>query len=82
MNPNKNVHVFNFTECGSPPSPGNGSVIHNSNVTNGIATYTCNDGFTLEGNMHRVCINGSGWNGTLPMCHPGEIKILISSCCC
>ena len=37
-------------------------------VEGAIATYTCNSGFTLSGNLKRLCGNNGQWNGTDPRC--------------
>ena len=33
-----------------------------------MATYTCYSGFTLVGNMERLCQNDGTWSGTDPTC--------------
>ena len=38
------------------------------------ATYTCDKGYKLEGNIARLCqrteeINGFNWSGTIPYCY-------------
>ena len=32
-----------------------------------VAIYTCNDGFSLDGNANRICDTGK-WTGVEPMC--------------
>ncbi len=32
-----------------------------------VATYTCDDGFRLDGNATRICDTGN-WAGTVPVC--------------
>ncbi len=33
-----------------------------------VATYTCNTGYTLNGDTTRVCVSGGNWNGSAPTC--------------
>ena len=34
-----------------------------------VVTYSCEPGFTLDGNSVRVCqSDGSGWDGSVPSC--------------
>ncbi len=36
------------------------------------ATYTCDDGYTLTGDMTRICLADGMWSGAAPTCD-GEI---------
>jgi hypothetical protein len=46
-----------------PPIHQNGKVL----MENGIATYSCDPGFALEGSRERTCTNGV-WSGMQPKC--------------
>ena len=35
-------------------------------------TYTCSDGFMLEGARSIVCLEGGRWSGQVPTCLPVE----------
>ena len=39
-----------------------------------IATYTCNDGFFVNGAETRMCL-GPGWSSSAPTC--GEFRLVI-----
>ena len=55
-------------DCGSLPNPGNGGVSLSGTVFGSVATYNCNDGFTLEGETTRQCESSGLWSGTPPTC--------------
>ena len=45
-----------------------------------IATYVCDDGFNLVGDMTRVCQSDSTFSGTDPVCSEiRELKITLFS---
>ena len=46
----------------------NGTVTWTSLTEGGVATYVCDDGFELEGNMTRTCESSGMWRGEEPMC--------------
>eukprot|EP00118_Oscarella_pearsei_P020543 m.223485 g.223485 ORF g.223485 m.223485 type:complete len:336 (+) comp39982_c0_seq10:152-1159(+) len=52
-------------DCPNPSDPANGAVT----VNNGIATYSCDYGYTLRPNKVRVCRNGA-FMGKTPKCAP------------
>ena len=55
-------------DCGSLPNPANGVVSLSDTVFGSVATYSCNDGFTLEGETTRQCEVSGRWSGTPPSC--------------
>ena len=48
-------------------NPANGSVNIPSRDFGSVATYECDSGFTLVGNMRRTCTL-TGWDGSQPTC--------------
>ena len=70
--------LFVFTAlCPSLSNPPNGMVTVSDFSEGGIATYSCDGGFELEGSRERIC--GSGrWSGMRPICRslPGAYSIL------
>ncbi|KAL4230224.1 Sushi [Mactra antiquata] len=55
--------------CNSPVIPENGNIIISTDEM--IAIYSCQTGYSLNGNHIRGCNNeSSGWNGTDPGCVP------------
>ena len=48
--------------CGDLSGPENGAVSIDS-----LATYSCNEGYDLVGNVTRECLGGS-WSGSSPQC--------------
>ncbi|XP_053399292.1 CUB and sushi domain-containing protein 3-like [Mercenaria mercenaria] len=62
---------WNSTEpvcvCDTPTSVSHGSITISTDGS--VAAYSCDAGYTLDGNIERVCASdGSGWNGTTPEC--------------
>ena len=61
----------------------NGSVLIDGgqvqyHVTGGVsvAIYQCNPGYTLSGNVYRVCQNDGNWTGSVPHCDPITSKYI------
>ena len=54
--------------CPSLLDPINGAVTWTSLTEGSVATYVCDDGFELEGNMTRTCESSGMWSGEEPMC--------------
>ena len=63
--------VFNNTavDCGTLPSIMNGTVETSSGtVYNNMATYSCNNGYHLNGVMTRTCLSTGQWSSSPPTC--------------
>ena len=61
-------------DCSSLPNPANGAVILNGTVEGSIANYTCDEGFSPDGPVVRMCRNDRMWSGVPPQCE-GESYI-------
>ncbi|HJL00732.1 MAG TPA: EGF domain-containing protein [Polyangiaceae bacterium LLY-WYZ-15_(1-7)] len=58
-------------DCGSLPSPTNGSVSFSSTTFGSIASYSCDSGFMMTGgDVARTCQAEGTWSGNAPMCVP------------
>lgn len=66
--------------CPSLPAPTGGSIeTDNSNLTDGTyATYSCNNGYSMEGESIRVCQADGSWSGSSPLCNPRQCPELTS----
>ena len=67
----KNIYfswAFFSIECPILPTIPNGLVIQTGTTTGDVATYTCNQGFELNGPPTRVCMSDSTWSGQAPEC--------------
>ena len=60
-------------DCGSLPNPLNGVVNLIGTVEGNSATYTCEEGFSPDGPVVRMCGSGGMWSGMPPMCE-GELE--------
>ncbi|XP_064386119.1 sushi, von Willebrand factor type A, EGF and pentraxin domain-containing protein 1-like isoform X4 [Halichondria panicea] len=56
--------------CGSLDDPINGRVTTTGTTLSSIATYTCDTGYTLTGDMTRTCQANRDWTGLEPSCNP------------
>lgn len=57
--------IFAVAKCALLQSPENGNV----DFTDSVATYTCNNGYTLVGLEERLCNNDTAqWMGQEPEC--------------
>ena len=56
-------------DCGNLTNPTNGQVNHTAGTTFGqTATYSCDTGYTLEGDNSRICQADGMWSGSEPTC--------------
>ena len=68
------VHTVIITDCGELDDPNNGQVSLNGTTLGSIATYTCDTGFDLIGDMERICQANGNWSGNEPTCEGTIIK--------
>ncbi len=63
------LHVYyTAVDCGSLSDPGNGTVNAPTTTFMNTATYNCNTGYNLTGDMTRTCEANETWRGTAPTC--------------
>ena len=55
-------------DCGALDPPLNGTVSVDKTVYESIAMYTCDDGYILMGERHRLCLANGSWSNEEPMC--------------
>ena len=61
-------------DCGNLTDILNGSVNFTETTFGSISTYSCNDGFGIQGSNERVCEATGQWNGSEPLCESKPIK--------
>ena len=67
-------------ECGTLNATTNGQVNHSAGTTFGqTATYSCDIGYTLEGNSTRTCQANGMWSGSEPTCQ-GVLMLSTPEC--
>ena len=69
--------IISTTECPMLDNPANGMVTWTSLTTGGVATYECDPGFELVGEMNRICQSNSQWSGAPPICRR---RFILSHC--
>lgn len=59
-----------FIDCGRPRSPEHGAVhlVNGTTTYLSVASYTCQDNFSLVGNETRTCDDAGLWTGAEPSC--------------
>ncbi len=71
--------------CSDLPLLMNGDITYEAGVVdsrpiNTIATFTCDNGYSLTGGSFRVCQNDGTWSGTVPTCQCELIPLHLNSC--
>ena len=56
--------------CPALTMPDHGSIITNGLTYGSMATYSCNTGYTIEGENIRNCQSDGDWSGIIPTCNP------------
>ena len=85
---NLNVNRTNFFLLSSPPvvecsglsSPVNGAVQMDDPMFSSMASYSCDQGFGLQGDATRTCQADGTWSGATPQCRSELILLLEGSC--
>ena len=54
--------------CGDPGTPSNGQRQLSGQNFGTEVTYTCDEGYELEGSQRRTCEARGEWSGELPQC--------------
>ena len=73
-------------DCGDLSQPSNGQISIPATTLGSMATYSCDPGYTLDGNASRICGSDGQWSGSQPSCS-GEWSLLtvkhklLSPCC-
>ena len=70
-----------MVDCGDLPAPSNGEVMVSTTEFGSTATYSCNDGYTLEGVSTRTCLASGSWSDSAPICTGEYQKALILNGC-
>ena len=75
--------LFSLTPdmCPELSDPENGRVELNGTSVGDTATFTCNEGYELDGAQVLTCQEGGNWDNPLPMCKPlaGKKLFLLRS---
>ena len=63
------INKLSVVDCGELMAPENGTVSTSPDTTfTSTATYSCNDGYTLEGVTTRTCLASGSWSDCVPTC--------------
>ena len=66
--------------CGRVKTPSNGAKNDSSPLLGTVVTFSCNDGFRLEGSVQRICMALGKWSGTDVNCVGEYMFALWTSC--
>jgi len=66
-------------DCGTLEDPDNGRVEFSNTTFESTANYTCNLGYSLNGNSTRTCETNGEWSGDSPSCERKWRKYLPSN---
>ena len=64
--------------CPDLVDPVNGMVMMTGNSEDDTATYSCDPGFELVGEMTRICQSNSEWSGAPPICRRRFIVVSLT----
>ena len=73
------VSAYSVSGCGDPGTPTNGQrTVHGSSKTTYFVTYTCDEGYTLQGQSNIHCLSNRGtWSGRVPQCDGMLVKLQV-----
>ena len=60
--------ILHTAHCDNLPDIENGEVKVESRDIGGVATYSCKEGYRLEGDTQRTCTADGEWSGSEPTC--------------
>lgn len=67
------VHAINLiliaVECRNLLAPGDGKIIGSNHSYNDEVSFSCNDGFILDGELTLRCQHDGTWSSAPPTCH-------------
>ena len=74
-------YVFSVVvSCGpAPDAPANGQRSVSSTTFQSTVTYTCKQGYTLQGDKNRTCMANGHWSGRAPTCNRKLLAIRCST---
>ena len=65
----KQLKIWDLSDCGNLTTPADGSIAYSSGTTyQSVATFSCNTGYTLDGDAKRTCQANSLWSNSDPSC--------------
>ncbi len=69
------VVVYLAVQCTRLANPLNGLVNLEGVTLSSAATYSCEEGFQLNGQTVRICESIGDWSGTAPTCTSKQLKL-------
>ena len=74
---NLTIQTVTSLDCPSLTAPTNGDVSYTTTTYQSVATYTCNLGYTLNGDATQNCGADGTWSGSEPTCQIIGLKCII-----
>ena len=63
------LHTAVVVDCGNLTSPLQGYVSIAESTFGSSANYSCFEGYELDGNVTRTCLESGNWSGSDPACN-------------
>ena len=70
--------VSAVVDCGILKDPDDGQVEFSNTTFESTANYTCDLGYSLNGNSTRTCEANGNWSGDPPLCECKWLKCLVN----
>ena len=68
------IPASSAVDCGDPGTPTNGKHTLSSTTYSFVVTYTCDEGYILQGSNSRTCQSNGEWSGSVPQCTRKLVK--------
>ena len=62
------IHIITVIVCPEPAQVLNANVSYTSLQYGSTATYSCNEGYSTDGDLNVLCTGEGLWDGILPVC--------------
>lgn len=61
-------HLLHISGCSTLDTPDKGTLIMTSSQYSSVASFSCNNGYVLQGSQQLTCMDSGNWSGVIPVC--------------